>query len=76
MILKSAIMEAELDDRGKDDKTIDGGNQKHNIKCNLVELNKAQKEPQRCFRKKDVLINSCSESCLEKRSVKILERCL
>ena len=42
-IFKSAIMEVELDDRGKYNKTTDGGNWKHNIKSNLVELNKVQK---------------------------------
>ena len=38
------------------------GEIKNNIKSNLVELNKVQKQPQRCPVKKDVLINSCSES--------------
>ena len=45
-------MEVELDDRGKHNKTTDGGNQKHNEKSNLVELNKVRKQPQICPRKK------------------------
>ena len=61
-MFKSAITRVELDDRGKHDKTTDGGNQKCNIKSNLVEVNKVQKQPQRCSLKKDVPINSCSES--------------
>ena len=52
------------------------GNQKHNKKSNLVELNKVCKQPQRCPGKKDVLINNCSESCQGKFSVKILEKYL
>ena len=39
------------------------GGIKNNIKGNLVELNKIWKQPQRCSGKKDVIINSCSESC-------------
>ena len=50
------------------------GEIKNNIKSNLVELNKVRKQPQRCSGKKDVLINSCSESCNGKFSVKILEK--
>ena len=75
-MFKSAIMEVELDDGGKHDKTTDGRNQKHNIKSNLFELNKVRKQSQRCPGKKDVLINSCSESCLGKFSVKLLEKYL
>ena len=71
---KSAIMEVELDDGGKHDKT-DGGI-KNTINSNLVELNKVRKQTQRCSGKKDVLINSCSESCQGKFSVKILEKYL
>ena len=52
------------------------GEIKNNIKSNLVELNKVRKQPQRCSGKKDVLINSCSESCQGKFSVKILEKYL
>ena len=52
------------------------GEIKNNIKSNLVELNKVRKQPQRCSGKRDVLINSCSESCLGKFSVKILEKYL
>ena len=52
------------------------GEIKNNIKSNLVELNKVRKQPQRCSGKKDVLINSCSESCQWKFSVKILEKYL
>ena len=47
-----AIMEVELDDRGKHDKITDGANSKHNIKSNIVELNKVQKQPQRCSGRK------------------------
>ena len=75
-MFKSAIMEVELDDVGKHDKTRDGGKQKHNIKGNLVELNKVRKQPQRCSGKKDVLISSCSESCQRIFSAKILEKYL
>ena len=39
-------------------------------------LNKVRKQPQRCSGKKGVLINSCSESCQGKFSVKILEKYL
>ena len=46
---------------------------KNNIKSNLVELNKVRKQPQRCSGKKDVLINSCSESCQGKFQSKSLE---
>ena len=49
-MFKSAIMEVELDDRGKHNKATDGGNQDHNIKSNLVELNKVCQ--QRCSGKK------------------------
>ena len=52
------------------------GEIKNTIKGNLVELNKVRKQPQRCSGKKDVLINSCSESCQGKFSVKILEKYL
>ena len=52
------------------------GEIKNNKKSNLVELNKVRKQPQRCPGKKDVLINSCSESCQGKFSVKILEKYL
>ena len=52
------------------------GEIKNNIKSNLVELNKVRKQPQRCSGKKDVLINSCSESCQGKFSIKILEQYL
>ena len=45
-------------------------------KSHLVELNKVQKQPQRCPGKRVVLINNCSESCLEKFSVKILGKYL
>ena len=69
-------MEVGLDDGGKHNKTTDGGNEEHYIKGNLVELNKVRKQPQRCSGKKDVLINSCSESCQGKFSVKILEKYL
>ena len=68
-------MEVELDDWGKHNKTTDVGI-KNNIKSNLVELNKVRKQPQRCSGKKDVLINSCSESCQGKFSGKILEQYL
>ena len=51
-MFKSAIMEVELDDGGKHDEKTDGGNCKHNIKSNLVELNKVRKQPQRCSGKK------------------------
>ena len=69
-MFKSAIMEVELDDGGKHDKTTD--EKINNIKGNLVELNKVRKQPQRCSGKKDVLINSCSESYQGKFSAKIL----
>ena len=49
---------------------------KNNIKGNLVELNKVREQPQRCSGKKDVLINSCSESCQGKFSIKILKKYL
>ena len=49
---------------------------KNNIKENLVELNKVRKQPQICSGKEDILINSCSESCQGKFSVKILEKYL
>ena len=52
------------------------GEIKNTIKSNLVELNKVRKQPQSCSGKKDVLINSFSESCLGKFSVKILEKYL
>ena len=52
------------------------GEIKSNAKSNLVELNKVGKHPQRCSGKKDVLINSCTESCQGKFSVKILEKYL
>ena len=55
MMFKSAIVEVELDDVGKHDKTRDGGKQKHNIKGNLVELNKVRKQPQKCSGKKTFL---------------------
>ena len=61
-------MEVELNDGGKHDKIADEGNYKHNIKSNLVELSKVRKQPQRCSGKKDVLINSRSESCQGKFS--------
>ena len=48
----------------------------NNKKSNLVELNKVRKQPQRCPGKRVVLINNCSESCLEKFSVKILGKYL
>ena len=75
-MFKSGILEVGLDDGGKHDKTTDGGNWKHNVKGNLIELNKVRKQPQRCSGKKDVLINRCSESCQGKFSVKILEKYL
>ena len=65
-MFKSAIMEVELDDGGKHDNAKDRRNQKHNIKSNLVELNKFRKQPQRCSGKIDVLINSFSEGKLGK----------
>ena len=49
------------------------GEIKNNIKSNLVELNKVRKQPQRCSGKKDVLINSCSESYQGEFSAKILK---
>ena len=52
------------------------GEIKNNIKSNLTELNKVWKQPQRCSEKKDVLINSCSESCQGIFSVKIIEKYL
>ena len=57
-MFKSAIVEVELDDGGKHDKTTQG---KLKTKSNLVELNKVWKQPQRCCGKKDVLINNISE---------------
>ena len=69
-MFKSTIMEVELDGGVKHDKT------KHYVKSNLVELNKVRKQLQRCSGKKDILINSCSESFLGKFSVKILEKYL
>ena len=51
-MFKSAIMEVELDDGGKHDKTAEGGNQKHNQKSNLVELNKVLNQTQICSGKK------------------------
>ena len=62
-MFKSAIMGGELDDGGKHNKTTNRENSKHNIKSNLVELNKVQKQPQGDFGKKYVLINSSSGSC-------------
>ena len=41
-MFKSAIMQVELDNGGKHDKTTDGGNEKHYIKNNIVELSKVQ----------------------------------
>ena len=73
-MFKSAIMKVELDDRGKHDKQT--GEIKNNIKSNLIELNKVRKQPQRCSGKKNVLINSCSESCQGIFSVKIIEKYL
>ena len=75
-MFKSAIMGGELDDGGKHNKTTNRENSKHNIKSNLVELNKVQKQPQRCSGKKDVLIKCCSESCQGKFSVEIFEKYL
>ena len=74
-MFKSAIIEVELDDGGKHEKKTDGGDWKHIIKSNLVELNKVRKQPQMSW-KKDILINSCSESYQGKFSVKILEKYL
>ena len=45
-------MKVELDDGDKHDKTTDARKQEHNIKSNLVELNKVWKQPQRCSGKK------------------------
>ena len=74
-MFKLAIMEVELYERDKHNETTDRGNWKHK-KSHLVELNKVQKQPQRCPGKRVVLINNCSESCLEKFSVKILGKYL
>ena len=75
-MFKSAIMEAELDEGGKHDKTTHGGEIKNNKQSNLVELSKVRKQLQRYPGKKDVLINNYSESCQGKCSVKILEKYL
>ena len=73
-MFKLAIMELDLTRVNTTKQQM--GEIKNNIKSNLVELNKVQKQPQRCSGKKDVLINSCSESCQGKFSVKILEKYL
>ena len=67
-------MEVELDDGGKHNKKT--WEIKNTIKSNLVELKKGAEEVTEMFWKKDALINSFSESCQGKFSVKILEKSL
>ena len=71
-MFESTIMEFELDDRGKHDKTTDG--KLKTKKSNLVDLNRVRKQPHKCPGKKDVPINNCFESCQGEFSVKILEK--